>query len=46
MVVLSENIAVWNLMPVLDCNVEWLEAANIEQSKCLSHQNLRYWRWR
>jgi hypothetical protein len=28
MVVLSENIAVWNLMPVLYCNVEWLEAAN------------------
>ncbi len=28
MVVLDESIAVWNLMPVLDCNVEWLEAAN------------------
>ncbi len=28
MVVLNENMAVWNLMPVLDCNVEWLEAAN------------------
>ena len=28
MVVLNEKIAVWNLMPVLDCNVEWLEAAN------------------
>jgi hypothetical protein len=28
MVVLSENIAAGNLMPVLDCNVEWLEAAN------------------
>jgi hypothetical protein len=30
MVVLNENIAVWNLMPILDCNVEWLEAANVE----------------
>jgi hypothetical protein len=28
MVVFDESIAVWNLMPVLDCNVEWLEAAN------------------
>jgi hypothetical protein len=29
MVVLSENIVVWNLvMPVLYCNVEWMEAAN------------------
>jgi hypothetical protein len=28
MVVLSESIAVWNLMPVLYCNVEWMEAAN------------------
>jgi hypothetical protein len=28
MVVFSENIAVWNLMPVLYCNVELLEAAN------------------
>jgi hypothetical protein len=26
--VLSENIALWNQIPVLECNVEWLEAAN------------------
>ena len=26
--VLGEKVAAWNLMPALDCNVEWLEAAN------------------
>jgi len=40
--VLGEKVALWNLMPVLDCNVEWLEAANRNRQSYADRQKQNF----